>query len=32
MPGGFLQLTTYQESGGDFLNSKPDITFFKSTK
>ena len=30
MPGGFLQLTTYQIDGGDFTNYKPEITFFKS--
>jgi len=30
MPGGFLQITTYQQDGGDFTNSQPQITFFKS--
>ena len=30
MPGGFLQITTYQLDGGDFTNSQPNITFFKS--
>jgi len=30
MPGGFLQITTYQQDGGDFTNYDPKITFFKS--
>ena len=30
MPGGFLQLTTYQESGADLTNANPNITFFKT--
>jgi len=30
MPGGFLQITTYQQDGGDFTNYQPKITFFKS--
>ena len=30
MPGGLLQITTYQQDGGDFTNNKPQITFFKS--
>ena len=30
MPGGLLQITTYQQDGGDFTNYKPQITFFKS--
>jgi len=30
MPGGFLQLTTYQEAGADLTNANPNITFFKT--
>lgn len=30
MPGGLLQLTTYQQDGGDMTNNTPQITFFKS--
>jgi hypothetical protein len=30
MPGGLLQITTYQQDGGDFTNNNPQITFFKS--
>jgi len=30
MPGGLLQLTTYQQDGGDMTNNKPQITFFKT--